>query len=60
MPAWALDSIRREPSCAVAVHLRRLALLAAAEPVQWMLNKQGVAAIARQRAAGQQAQWQTA
>lgn len=60
MPPWALDSIRREPSCAVAVHIRRLALLAAAEPVQWMLNKQGVAAIARQRAAGQQAQWQTA
>ena len=52
MPAWALRRMGREPSCALAIQARRLALQCASEPVQWMLDQQGVAAIARQRVMG--------
>jgi len=51
MPAWARDCIQHAHPCPLSVQVRRLALLTASEPVQWMLNKQGVAAIARQRVA---------
>ena len=53
MPAWARDCIHRTHPCEVSVQVRRVALRATAEPVQWMLNKQGVAAIARERVSGQ-------
>jgi len=56
MPAWARECIHHAHPCELLVQVRRLALLATAEPVQWMLNKQGVAAIARQRVAAQPTQ----
>lgn len=52
MPGWALALMGRQASCGLQVQARRLAMQVAAEPVQWMLDQQGVAAIARQRAMG--------
>ena len=49
MPDWALLLMGRQAPCALQVKARRLAMQVAAEPVQWMLDQQGVAAIARQR-----------
>jgi uncharacterized protein (DUF2236 family) len=49
MPEWALDQMGRARACALQRHTHRLALQAAAAPVQWMLQEQGVSAIARQR-----------
>jgi len=40
------------PACAVQKQATRLAVQLSAEPVQWMLNQQGVSAIARQRVQG--------
>ena len=52
MPGWALALMGRPASCGWQVQARRLAMQVAAEPVQWMLDQQGVAAIAKQRAMG--------
>ena len=52
MPPWALALMGREATCALQVQTTRLALQCVSEPVQWMLDKQGVAAIARQRVLG--------
>jgi uncharacterized protein (DUF2236 family) len=52
MPPWALALMGREAACALQVQTTRLALQCVSEPVQWMLDKQGVAAIARQRVLG--------
>lgn len=52
MPQWALSMMGRQASCALQVQARRVALQLAAEPVQWMLDKQGVAAVSRQRVMG--------
>jgi uncharacterized protein (DUF2236 family) len=52
MPSWALSLMGRQPSCVLQVQARRVALQWAAEPVQWMLDKQGVAAVSRQRVMG--------
>lgn len=49
MPPWALKMMEQTPSCAAQQHVVRFAVQACAEPVQWMLNQQGVSAIARQR-----------
>ncbi len=52
MPPWLLAVMGQRPACAVQTQVTRLALQLAAEPVQWMLNQQGVSAIARQRVHG--------
>ncbi len=52
IPPWALSVMGREPACVLQQHTTRLALQCVAEPVQWMLDKQGVASIARQRVMG--------
>jgi len=52
MPDWALRMMGREVGYALPMQARRLAMQVAAEPVQWMLDKQGVAAISRQRVTG--------
>jgi uncharacterized protein (DUF2236 family) len=52
MPPWVLALLRHPPACAVQKHATRLAVQLSAEPVQWMLNQQGVSAIARQRVQG--------
>ena len=49
MPPWVLALIGRSPACALQQQATRLAVQLTAEPVQWMLNQQGVSAIARQR-----------
>lgn len=51
MPSWAMQRIGRTPSCEIQRQAVRLALQLGAEPVQWMLDQQGVAATARQRVA---------
>ena len=52
MPPWAQKLMGHHPSCAFQQQFTRLAVQVCAEPVQWMLNQQGVAAIARQRVLG--------
>jgi uncharacterized protein (DUF2236 family) len=49
MPAWILPLLERPPHCALQVQLTKLALVAASEPIQWMLDQQGVRAVASQR-----------
>jgi uncharacterized protein (DUF2236 family) len=51
-PEWALNLMERTPACAIQQQFVRLGLRVSAEPVQWMLNQQGVAPTARQRVAG--------
>jgi uncharacterized protein (DUF2236 family) len=50
MPDWVLQLLGRSAACALPVQARRLALQLASEPLQWMLDEQGVAAVARRRA----------
>lgn len=50
MPEWVLQMLGRTASCALSVQARRLGLQLASEPLQWMLDEQGVAAVARRRA----------
>jgi uncharacterized protein (DUF2236 family) len=52
MPAWVLALMGQSPACVLQTQATRIAVQLSAEPVQWMLNKQGVAAIARQRVQG--------
>jgi uncharacterized protein (DUF2236 family) len=52
-PDWALALMGRTPACEIQHQLTRLALMASAEPVQWMLNQQGVAPTSRRRAMAQ-------
>lgn len=52
MPAWVLNLMGQPPSCVVQQHVTRWAVQTSAEPVQWMLNQQGVCAVARQRVLG--------
>jgi uncharacterized protein (DUF2236 family) len=52
MPPWVLALLRQPSACAVQKQATRLAVQLSAEPVQWMLNQQGVSAIARQRVLG--------
>lgn len=49
MPDWGLQMLGRSKACALPVQARRLALQLASEPLQWMLDEQGVAAVARRR-----------
>jgi uncharacterized protein (DUF2236 family) len=52
MPSWVLARMGQSPACALQQQATRFAVQLSAEPVQWMLNQQGVSAIARQRVAG--------
>jgi uncharacterized protein (DUF2236 family) len=49
MPPWILARMNQSPACVLQQQLTRKAVQLSAEPVQWMLNQQGVSAIARQR-----------
>jgi uncharacterized protein (DUF2236 family) len=49
MPSWVLALMGQSPSCPMQTLATRLAVQLSAEPVQWMLNQQGVSAMARQR-----------
>lgn len=52
MPVWALDKIERRPVCSTQILLTKSTLVVASEPIQWMLNRQGVCAISRERVLG--------
>jgi uncharacterized protein (DUF2236 family) len=52
MPPWVLALMGKLPACEVQKQATRLAVQLSAEPVQWMLDEQGVSAIARQRVGG--------
>lgn len=52
MPPWALSLIEKQASCPLQSLATRTALSLGSEPVQWMLDKQGVCAVARQRVSG--------
>jgi uncharacterized protein (DUF2236 family) len=52
MPPWALSLIEKPAVCPWQSLATRLALSLGSEPVQWMLDKQGVSAVARQRVSG--------
>jgi uncharacterized protein (DUF2236 family) len=49
MPPWLLAIMGQPSTCALQTQATRLAVQLSSEPVQWMLNQQGVSAIARQR-----------
>lgn len=49
MPAWILQLIERPPVCGLQKQATRFALQLASEPIQWMLDQQGVCAISRRR-----------
>jgi uncharacterized protein (DUF2236 family) len=51
-PDWALALMGRPAACAVQQQLTRLGLMVSAEPVQWMLDQQGVAPTSRRRVSG--------
>lgn len=55
MPSWVLEVIEKQPSCALQAQATQLALNLISEPIQWMLDKQGVSAVARQRIQGDSA-----
>jgi len=52
MPSWVLQLIEKQSSCRFQTQATKLALNFGSEPIQWMLDKQGVCAVARQRVNG--------
>lgn len=52
MPSWVLALMQRPANCALQAQATKLALVAASQPIQWMLDRQGVCAVARQRVQG--------
>jgi uncharacterized protein (DUF2236 family) len=52
MPPWVLALMGKSPACEIQKQATRLAVQLSAEPVQWMLDEQGVSAIVRQRVQG--------
>ncbi len=52
MPSWTLELIEKRASCALQIHITQAALIAMSEPIQWMLDKQGVRAVSLQRVFG--------
>jgi uncharacterized protein (DUF2236 family) len=51
MPQWLLEKIQRSTDGCLQINARRLALQLASQPVQWMLDEQGVCAVAKARMA---------
>jgi uncharacterized protein (DUF2236 family) len=51
MPQWLLGKIQRSTDGCLQINARRLALQLASQPVQWMLDEQGVCAVAKTRMA---------
>ena len=49
MPTWIVQFIGKQPACALQSKATQLALILGSEPVQWMLDQQGVRAVAMQR-----------
>jgi uncharacterized protein (DUF2236 family) len=49
IPDWVLQKLQKTSDVCLRIQSRRLALQVASQPVQWMLNEQGVSAVARTR-----------
>lgn len=49
VPHWLLQKLQRTPDACLQINARKLALQLASQPVQWMLNEQGVSAVAKAR-----------
>lgn len=49
VPHWLLQKLQRTPDGCLQTNARRLALQIASQPVQWMLDEQGVSAVAKTR-----------
>jgi uncharacterized protein (DUF2236 family) len=49
MPHWLLQKLQRTPDGCLETNARRVALQIASQPVQWMLDEQGVSAVAKAR-----------
>ena len=49
LPAWASGMLGITQTCDLEVHLTRAALRLLSAPIQWALDQEGVAAVARQR-----------
>ena len=49
VPDWLLAKLERKSDTCLHINARRLALQIASKPVQWMLDEQGVSAVAKQR-----------
>ena len=49
VPTWLLQKLHRKSDLCLNIHTRRLALQIASQPVQWMLDEQGVSAVAKTR-----------
>jgi uncharacterized membrane protein len=49
IPSWLLQKLQKSSDSCLQITARRLALQIASQPVQWMLNEQGVSAVAKQR-----------
>ena len=52
MPDWALKRIEKTAACAAQMQTTKFALALASEPIQWMLDQQGVCAVAKRRVNG--------
>ena len=49
VPHWLLQKLQRTPDTCLQMNGRRVALQIASQPVQWMLDEQGVCAVAKAR-----------
>ena len=49
VPSWLLQKLQKSSDSSLQINTRRLALQIASQPVQWMLDEQGVSAVARKR-----------
>ena len=49
MPAWALGLIEKQAACALQRQVTQGTLCMGSKPIQWMLDQQGVSAVAHQR-----------
>ena len=49
VPNWLLEMLQRKSNSCLQINARRLALQIASQPVQWMLDEQGVSAVSKRR-----------
>ena len=49
VPNWLLEMLQRKSNACLQINARRLALQIASQPVQWMLDEQGVSAVSKRR-----------
>ena len=49
VPNWLLEMLQRKSNSCLQINARRLALQIASQPIQWMLDEQGVSAVSKRR-----------